>query len=165
MFIDGKIHEWCTRARGSHPALNRVAAFCAHQMIFIEAVAVILLCFFLSGSAWLMFVWRGFSVTAIAWAFCMVIELIIGRKRPFQSFHDRTLGKYWTPNPSFPSAHATMAFAMAMFIFIVFGFPVASVFFAAAFLISISRVYVGVHYFSDVLIGALLGSAVGWIIL
>ncbi len=124
------------------------------------AAAVLFFCFFFADSAWLLFVWRGFSAVAIAWAFCIVIELVVGRPRPFQEFHDHTLGKYWTPNPSFPSAHATMAFATAMFVFVVFGEVFGIVFFSAASVIAISRVYVGVHYFSDVIAGAILGSAV-----
>ena len=51
---------------------------------------------------------------------------------------------------------------MALFMQLQFGALVGIPFFAAAALIGLSRVYVGVHYFSDVVAGAILGSAVSW---
>ena len=66
---------------------------------------------------------------------------------------------------SFTSSHAANHFAAAVFLIGVFGGvfrwlrPVALVW---AGIIAFSQVYVGVHYPGDVLIGALLGSAIGW---
>jgi undecaprenyl-diphosphatase len=62
---------------------------------------------------------------------------------------------------SFPSVHATNSFAAALVLDAVFpGGRVA--FFLVAGLVSYSRVYVGDHWPSDVLAGAILGSCVGW---
>lgn len=60
---------------------------------------------------------------------------------------------------SMPSNHATNAFAFAMPFFILFKNRLRYIFIAVALLVCISRIYVGVHYPSDVLVGALLGSA------
>ena len=162
MSLDRRIHGWCTRLRGRQARLNRAATVGAHQLIFLLAATVLGCDVFLAPDSWLALVSQEASAAAIAWAVCMVIELIVGRPRPYQAFHDQTLGSYWTPNPSFPSAHTTLAFAMALFMQLQFGALVGIPFFAAAALIGLSRVYVGVHYFSDVVAGAILGSAVSW---
>lgn len=68
-----------------------------------------------------------------------------------------------TPNfPSFPSGHATAAFSVAVIVALVYrrwyGWALAL---GGASLIALSRVYLGVHYPSDILGGAILGGGVG----
>ncbi len=61
---------------------------------------------------------------------------------------------------SFPSAHAMNMFALAM-LFTLF-FPKKAIwFFTVASLISFSRIYIGVHYPSDIVAGAIFGIAIG----
>lgn len=65
---------------------------------------------------------------------------------------------------SFPSAHATNHFAIAVFLIFVFydkWKPVLPIGLAWAFVISFSQIYVGVHYPVDTVAGALLGTAIG----
>jgi undecaprenyl-diphosphatase len=60
---------------------------------------------------------------------------------------------------SFPSGHATTAFAAA--VVLAFWYPrQAGVFVGVAVLVGLSRIVLGVHFPSDVLAGALLGSGV-----
>jgi membrane-associated phospholipid phosphatase len=82
------------------------------------------------------------------------IKIVVDRPRP----HDNPL----IPLPSsasFPSGHATTAFAAAVALSLLvprtgwLAIPLAAV-------IAYSRVYLGVHYWSDVIAGALIGSAV-----
>jgi lipopolysaccharide/colanic/teichoic acid biosynthesis glycosyltransferase/membrane-associated phospholipid phosphatase len=63
-------------------------------------------------------------------------------------------GKY-----GFASSHAANTFGMAMFLYLIFGkkYPIVKIGFVIAFLVCYSRVYLGVHYVSDVLVGAILG--------
>ncbi len=61
-----------------------------------------------------------------------------------------------SPDPSFPSDHAAVAFAIAFGVF-AFSRRVGILFLAAATLISLSRIALGLHYPSDVLAGALVG--------
>lgn len=64
---------------------------------------------------------------------------------------------------SFPSSHAVNNFAAAM-LFALF-FPRARVWlFIFAALVAYSRVYVGVHYPSDILAGAAIGAGLAWVI-
>jgi len=62
---------------------------------------------------------------------------------------------------SFPSVHATNAFAAALVLDAIFPGGRAA-FLTVAGLISYSRIYVGDHWPSDVLAGALLGALIGW---
>ena len=64
------------------------------------------------------------------------------------------------PSPSFPSGHATTAFAAAAAVAVLIPrlrWPAL----ALASLVALSRVYLGVHFVLDVVVGALLGSLIG----
>ena len=63
---------------------------------------------------------------------------------------------------SFPSNHALNNFAAAVFIYKFFP-KLKWALFITALLISISRVYVGLHYPSDVIGGAIIGSIFGYL--
>lgn len=59
-------------------------------------------------------------------------------------------------SPSFPSSHAANAFAAALF-FALFYPKRQWIYFSIAALVALSRVYVGVHYPLDVIVGAIIG--------
>jgi len=63
---------------------------------------------------------------------------------------------------SFPSAHATSSFAVATAMTRVE--PVAAIAFVLAAALALGRPYLGMHYPSDVLAGALLGVALGLVV-
>ncbi len=68
-------------------------------------------------------------------------------------------GKY-----GFLSSHAATSFGLGMFYFLSFkkrSLVLASLIFGYAFLIGYSRIYLGVHYPSDIICGALLGLLIG----
>ena len=67
------------------------------------------------------------------------------------------------PDPwSFPSGHTCTVFGVATFLFLS-GYASAIILFIFAFGMGSSRVYLGVHYPSDVIVGGFLGICSGWI--
>ena len=91
-----------------------------------------------------------------------VLKPIVGRTRPSVEVADAKPLFGVRHSRSFPSSHATNFFAAAPIIGWVF--PEARVAaYAVAGAVSFSRVYVGDHWPSDVLAGAVLGLFLGWL--
>jgi len=94
----------------------------------------------------------------------LVIKPIVARARPFETavatrVIDRRPLAY-----SFPSGHTAGSFAAAMTLSRLW--PAGRVaLWVLAILVSVSRIYVGVHYPLDVIGGAILGLACAWIAL
>lgn len=95
---------------------------------------------------------------ALALLVTQVISQLVDRARPFVADPSGVhLFGHHAADPGFPSDHATAAFAIAMAIALRsprWGAPLL----AAATLLCIARVGLGVHYPSDVVAGALVGS-------
>jgi len=90
------------------------------------------------------------------------LKPIFGRARPFNALESIRLIIPPPSGSSFPSSHATTSFAAAI---VLYRFNKTYGIYALifAFFVAISRVYLCVHFFSDVLIGSLLGFAIGFI--
>jgi membrane-associated phospholipid phosphatase len=101
---------------------------------------------------------RATTGVAAAYALNTVVKLVARRKRPLLDDLPQLIA---TPTQlSFPSAHASSSFAAARaFAPLVPGGT--RTIYPAATLMAASRVYLGVHYPSDILAGALLGTLVG----
>ena len=96
-----------------------------------------------------------------------VIKEIFDRPRPcrdeFMAHQVRFLARNCGLNGSFTSSHATNHFAIATYLYITLKklSPWWALAFVWAGMIAYAQVYVGVHYPSDVIGGALLGTALG----
>jgi undecaprenyl-diphosphatase len=85
------------------------------------------------------------------------------RPRPFSAHQVFQLISH-EPTGSLPSGHAAFFFAIAMVIY-KYNKKIGYCFFAGAFLISIARVFAGVHYPIDILAGAVVGIFTGWLVI
>jgi membrane-associated phospholipid phosphatase len=106
-----------------------------------------------------------------AWAICALlgpiaialnyaIKLLVRRPRPVLEGLPPLGGA--PSSLSFPSAHATSAFAVATAMTRVE--PLGALAFLLAAALALGRPYLGMHYPSDVLAGAVLGAALGLIV-
>jgi membrane-associated phospholipid phosphatase len=99
---------------------------------------------------------RGVAAVAGAYAANYAVKLAVRRRRP--EVPGLPALSPVVSALSFPSAHATTSFAAAR-VYRRLISPAAL--YAAALAFALSRPYLGVHYPSDVLAGAVLGSAIG----
>jgi undecaprenyl-diphosphatase len=100
--------------------------------------------------------WRGAATVGAAYAANTAIKGVVRRKRPA---FDELPALVATPTAlSFPSAHASSSFAAAR---AYSALMPAGPLYAVAGAMALSRVYLGVHYPSDIAAGAALGIVFG----
>lgn len=91
-----------------------------------------------------------------------ILKPLFNRQRPCRQETEIRLLIPCGPGQSFPSTHAINNACLAVFLGMLFSsirVPIMSI----AFLISYSRIYVGVHYPLDILGGMIIGGAFGYI--
>ncbi len=92
-----------------------------------------------------------------------VLKPLVGRLRPCHVLDQVRLLVGCGGGYSFPSSHAVNNFAVALFFGSLYRKAMPYLLFVAS-VIAYSRVYVGVHYFSDVIAGAFIGAGIGYIV-
>ncbi|MGE3277275.1 MAG: phosphatase PAP2 family protein [Vicinamibacterales bacterium] len=105
--------------------------------------------------------WR--VVLALSLTYLVVdgmMKPLMWRDRPFDVLPDVAVIDTRPISSSFPSGHAASAVAGALAVSRIWP-AAAPAWWTVAVLIAVSRVYVGVHYPSDVIAGALLGLLIG----
>ncbi len=92
-----------------------------------------------------------------------LLKHLFERPRPCKVLENVRLLVGCTDSYSFPSSHAVNNFAAAMF-FSYFYKHLKWILFSVASLMALSRIFVGVHYPSDVIGGALIGLVIGYVL-
>jgi membrane-associated phospholipid phosphatase len=98
------------------------------------------------------------------WIVVELVKALVQRSRPIYRVTQARIVGYRVGGRSFPSGHTSQAFFMATLMaphFHVYTW-VVFLLYTVAFLVGITRMYVGAHYPRDVLAGAILGSAWGF---
>lgn len=99
----------------------------------------------------------GFGVV-LAYLTSETIKVLVSELRPCRNFSVTTIATCPEANDwSWPSNHATIAVALAVAV-LAMSLRLGLVSIPVAALIGVSRVVVGVHYFDDIVAGALLGT-------
>lgn len=110
----------------------------------------------------MLFIQRALLAFAIEIPLFIGLKNILRRDRPWLRLKFKPVIKP-ADRFSFPSGHATAAFLFAALV--IASFPVwAPLFYGWATLVAISRVALGVHYPSDVIAGAILGTSIATLV-
>jgi undecaprenyl-diphosphatase len=160
--MDTSLYEEINGFAARHDGFEDVLRFFAldAQFFFIALLAIL----FLARGKWASrnarhgVVAAGFSA-ALALGIAQIISHLWERPRPYIAHPD--VAHLFIPpstDPSFPSDHATAAFAIAVSIFLR-NRKVGALALVMATILAVSRVAVGTHYPGDVLGGAVLGTA------
>lgn len=101
--------------------------------------------------------------TLTLWILVETIKAIVDRTRPFNKLENVRIVGWKARGRSFPSGHTSQVFFVASLFVHQFGigFWPAILFYAVAFLVALTRMYIGVHYPRDVIAGAILGEVWG----
>ena len=96
-------------------------------------------------------------------AIVQILKRGFGRERPYKMVENINTFKIELKDYSFPSGHTTASFCMAATLSL--NMPKLSIFlYILAMIIGISRIYLAVHYPTDVLVGIILGVASSMIV-
>jgi undecaprenyl-diphosphatase len=137
--------------------LRNIAILLAHSGDSWFWVVALIISWFFSNSMWKHWeVVEFFGILGLA-GVVMAIKFLVRRKRPEGEWG----GIYRNTDPhSFPSGHAARAFLIAVVASALAPLWLAALLWVWAPLVALARVVMGVHYLSDVVAGAILGTVV-----
>ena len=163
MNLDSYIFHYINQFAGKNICLDSTAIFFAKYFEYL--LILILLLFLLKNfkKYWPMIVQALGAAILARLVIVNIIRWIWYRPRPFIENHINLLIDKLN-QASFPSGHAAFYFAISTIVYF-YNKKTGILFFIASFLISISRVFSGIHWPSDIFAGAIVGIFSGWIIL
>jgi undecaprenyl-diphosphatase len=161
MNVDVAVYHWLQSFSGRTPYFDEFILFCASYLPFIAAAGAIsyLLIQDIQGKRKIIILLDALIAVLVGrFVFTALLRLLINRARPYTLAGAHSL--FQTIGSSFPSAHATILFAGGTVLFM-YNKRAGIIFNIIAGIICVARVVAGVHYPSDILVGAFVGSLSG----
>lgn len=135
--------------------LDWIGIFLAEYTLYVVGIIFLILLIWKKNR--LMVISAAVSVVLSRLIIAEIIKNFLHQARPYIVLE--TINKLIVENKdfqSFPSGHAAIFFAIAMAVYF-FNKKLGIIFFISAILISVARIFVGVHWPSDILAGAVIG--------
>jgi len=149
---------------GRSICLDSLGIFIAVYLIWFIPILIFLIWFLnRKKKSSLKALFLGLLAVILVYLFDFLIEKIFFRPRPFVSLNFYPLINISPQESSFPSTHAALAFALASSVYFI-NRRLGVIFLVLTLLIGISRIFIGVHWPSDILAGAVLGLGCSWMI-
>ncbi|MES2087569.1 MAG: phosphatase PAP2 family protein [Patescibacteria group bacterium] len=160
--VDTTIFFWFNSVIGRSAFVDQILIFFANYLAYVLGAAFMLFVIFQTATQKeRISILLSTIVTELIGMeiFLKIINVLYERPRPFITLTEaRQL--FTEVGPSFPSGHATFFFGLSAVLF-QYNRKIGIIFFIASTVMVIARVMSGVHYPSDIIAGALLGSTVG----
>ena len=157
MDLDYLLFKIINNLAGKYGFLDKIGIFCAQLLILILPLAILIIYYFHSKKvkAKLMIL-TGAGSVCLAMFINYFISLFYFRPRPFVSYQVNQLIEKSSLDKSFPSDHAALSFALAFSIYF-FNKKLGIIAFIIALLVSLARIFCGLHYPLDILAGLMVG--------
>lgn len=136
---------------------QKLASYLTHLGDFILHLPIFIIVYFIGSLKIKQFIEVTLLATIIGAITLYIIRFIVKRKRPIGDIPNEFALIPKIENYSFPSGHALRNFIFCITIYPFFGIKYSIVFFIFAIIITLTRIYLKLHYLSDIIFGAILG--------
>ena len=143
--------------------LDIFGKFCAQYLGYVLILLLFVFLIVNFKKYWKMVVSAIASAILARLVFVEIIRWLLPRQRPFIANNNVNLLLNHSASSSFPSGHAAFFFAVSAIVYF-YNKKAGILFLIGAFLICLARVFVGVHWPSDVTAGAFVGAFSAWLI-
>jgi len=158
LFLFHQINQYA----GRWPLLDNISIFCAKYLEYFLLFFLFVFLLERASKNWKVVLKALVSAIIARFLFVNFIRFLWQRPRPFVENSVNLLLNY-SNEPSFPSGHAAFYFALSTVVFF-YNKDAGALSFFLTLLICLARIFVGIHWPSDILAGAVIGIFSGWLV-
>lgn len=165
MDLDFKLFEMVNQFAGQNDLLDQLIIYFSKYGVIAFGMVFVWLWFTKKGDQFQNRQLVLFAVTIAIFTLGLnkILEMSFFRERPFVGHEVNLLSDKSADDPSFPSNHSGGSFALAFTMFWRYRKP-GTIFIGFAILMALSRLFLGVHYPTDVFVGMMIALIVAAIV-